>query len=201
MKQKIAVYGGGFDPIHNGHIEIVKILLEKYQMDKVYIVPTVIPPHKNGLVASIKDRIKMIFIAIDKLSRNIVVSDYELRNKSISYTLTTMKYFKQKYPQAELFFVTGSDIFSTIKTWYKYSELFHLTKFIIFQREQYSEPFLEEKIGVLYLDWSQEGIVIFDNSKISPISSTEIRSYPKGDYLDEDVFTYIETNNLYDKIH
>ena len=197
MRKKIAVYGGGFDPIHNGHIEIVNILLEKYQMDKVYIVPTVIPPHKSGLVASIKDRMKMIFLAIDKLSRNIVVSDFELRNKSTSYTVTTMKYFRDKYPDDEIFFITGSDIFSTIKTWHKYSELLHLTKFIIFQREPYPESFLEENIGLLYHDWTQEGTVIFDDSKISPISSTEMRSYPKSENLDESVLKYIEKNNLY----
>ncbi len=197
MKKKIAVYGGGFDPIHNGHMEIVKILLDTYQMDKVYIVPTVVPPHKSGLVAPIKDRIKMIFLAVDKLSRNIIVSDYELRNKSISYTITTMKYFRKKYPNDDLFFITGSDIFSTIKTWHKYSELFQITNFIVFQREQYSESFLEEKIGVLYLDWIQESAVIFDNSKISPISSTEMRLYPKNENLDESVFKYIQENNLY----
>ena len=197
MKKKIAVYGGGFDPIHNGHIEIVKILLEKYQMDKVYVVPTAVPPHKSGLVAPIKDRIKMIFLAVDKLSRNIIVSDYELRNVTTSYTITTMKYFRKKYPNDDLFFITGSDIFSTIKTWHKYSELLHLTKFIIFQRENYSESFLEESVGILYLDWIQEGTVVFDDSKISPISSTEMRSYPKTENLDENVYKYIQANNLY----
>ena len=200
MKKKIAVYGGGFDPIHNGHIEIVKILLEKYQMDKVYVVPTAVPPHKSGLVAPIKDRIKMIFLAVDKLSRNIIVSDYELRNVTTSYTITTMKYFRKKYPNDDLFFITGSDIFSTIKTWHKYSELLHLTKFIIFQRENYSESFLEESVGILYLDWIQEGTVVFDDSKISPISSTEMRSYPKTENLDENVYKYIQANNLYNTI-
>ena len=200
MRNKIAVYGGGFDPIHNGHIEIVQILLEKYQMDKVYIVPTVVPPHKSGLVAPIKDRIKMIFLAVDRLSRNIVVSDYELRNVATSYTITTMKYFRKKYPNDDLFFITGSDIFSTIKTWHKYSELLHITKFIVFQRDKYSESFLEENVGLLYIDWVQEGAVIFDDSKISPISSTDMRAYPKKDYLDEGVFKYIQTNNLYNTI-
>ena len=197
MRKKIAVYGGGFDPIHNGHIEIVDILLEKYKMDKVYIVPTAVPPHKSGLVASIKDRIKMIFLAVDKLSRKITVSDYELRNLSVSYTVTTMNYFRKKYPNEDLFFITGSDIFSTIKTWHKYSELLHITKVIVFQREQYSEAFLEEKIGLLYLDWVQEGVVLFDDSKISPISSTEMRVYPKSDNLDAGVFKYMQENNLY----
>ena len=197
MRQKIAVYGGGFDPVHNGHIEIVNILLEKYKIDKVYIVPTVIPPHKSGLVASIKDRIKMVFLAIDKLSRNIIVSDYELRNKSTSYTVTTMKYFRKKYPNDDIYFITGSDIFSTIKTWHKYSELMHLTKFIVFQREQYSEQFLEERIGLLYLDWVQEGVVVFDDSKISPISSTEMRAYPKFENLNKKVYDYIHEYNLY----
>ncbi len=197
MRKKIAVYGGGFDPIHNGHIEIVDILLEKYKMDKVYIVPTAVPPHKSGLVASIKDRIKMIFLAVDKLSRKITVSDYELRNLSVSYTVTTMNYFRKKYPNEDLFFITGSDIFSTIKTWHKYSELLHITKVIVFQREQYSEAFLEEKIGLLYLDWVQEGVVLFDDSKISPISSTEMRVYPKSDNLDAGVLKYMQENNLY----
>lgn len=112
---KIGIFGGTFDPVHNEHVKVAKIAIEKLELDKLIIMPTFIPPHKTRTVTDGRIRLEMLrscFSGIEKIE----VSDYEITKGGTSYTYQTVEYFKKKY-QCELYFLVGTDMLTNFKTW------------------------------------------------------------------------------------
>ena len=155
--RKIAVFGGSFDPIHNGHIQIASLILSQNLADEVLFIPALLPPHKDGqTLASPEDRLEMIRLAIqdyidkikkqaEKSSANITVaqkknpefsySDIELqRTGRKSYTIETMEILSKVYSDYDLCFVMGMDSLRILPTWHKATELVTKTDFIIYPR-------------------------------------------------------------------
>jgi nicotinate-nucleotide adenylyltransferase len=104
---KIGIYGGAFNPIHKGHIKIAKHVIEFLALDKLIFVPSFKGPFKKNIeLVSGEDRINMIELVLeDKME----VSPFEINRKGVSYTIDTIKYFKNKYKEDELFLIIGSD--------------------------------------------------------------------------------------------
>lgn len=208
---KILLFGGTFDPIHKGHTHLVVEIQRLFDFDKVYFIPSKIPPHKKRKIASDKDRLKMIELAISDLPENkFFISDVELNNQNISYTYTTLCHYNQYYYPNELFFLVGSDIFATIKTWYKWNELIKLTNFILINRPGCSFDEMIQKIPtkllqyiILYEDfeYGMSSKIILTKVNEIQTSSTQIRKAIKNgkyiDCLDKKVYQYIIENKLY----
>ena len=118
---KIGILGGTFDPIHNAHIEIAKNALKQFKLDKVWIMPTPNPPHKDNLIiAPQEDRINMIKIAIEKID-GLEFCDYELKlgSDDKTYTADTLNKLCEDYPDDKFYFILGSDSLSSFVSWYK----------------------------------------------------------------------------------
>lgn len=116
---RIGMYGGAFNPIHNGHVHIVLEYIRQLQLDRVLLIPTGTSPHKAAVpdAASAEDRLAMCRLACVGQEK-IFVSDCEIRRQGKSYTVDTIAWLQQQYPGDELYLLMGEDMFLTVDKWY-----------------------------------------------------------------------------------
>ncbi len=127
MRQRIAVYGGTFDPIHYGHLKVAETLLSAFAMDRLLFVPALIPPHKRSHdILSPFHRLAMLTLATADQSR-MLVSTVELESPQRPYTIETLGRLKTETANAHLFFVMGADSFQDVTAWREHERL--LTEF------------------------------------------------------------------------
>lgn len=133
--KKIGLFGGTFNPIHLGHLTVARDVREGFDLDKIWLIPSAIPPHKKmKQVAEASDRLEMIRIAIAD-NPNLSVSDVELKRSGPSYTIDTVEYFKAIVPkETQLYFIVGMDAFLDIELWKSFRELFQVIPFIVMSR-------------------------------------------------------------------
>ena len=138
------LFGGTFNPLHNGHIETIKYVADKFALDKVFFIPCAIPPHKGEQnLAPAKDRFDMVNLSLEATSDlyKFYASDIELKRKGTSFTIDTIKGFKEKPGRVNKFFlIIGSDAFFDIGTWKNFKELFNEICVIIMLRKQMTKP-------------------------------------------------------------
>ncbi|MBE7078655.1 MAG: nicotinate (nicotinamide) nucleotide adenylyltransferase [Clostridiales bacterium] len=114
---RIAVFGGSFDPVHTEHIRLSQAAIRELGLDKLIVMPAHAPPHKPWrTLAKDEERLKLCELAFADEER-VEVSDYEIRRGGTSYTYLTCRHFKEKYPQAELFWLVGADMLRDFPTW------------------------------------------------------------------------------------
>ncbi len=207
--KRTALYGGAFDPVHIGHIELAKQVNERFGFDKFLFVPTNLPPHKHHHSVSSSDRFNMLQIVADELGSTFGVCDLEVRKEVVSYTLDTLKEYKQLYPEEQLYFICGSDIFSTIKQWNGWEQLFDYAKFIVVSRTDTSFDDMFKTIGddmkdMVCLDneydcMSADKKVILFKVFLPDISSTYIKENVFFDttLVSSSVLEYINRHKLY----
>jgi len=136
MKDKgIAIFGGTFNPIHYGHLNLALTARNKLKLDKVIFVPAYIPPHKKITDKIFPNyRLNMVKLAI-KGKKGFIYSDYEIKKKNKSYSISTIKYFKRKFEKrAEIYFLIGSDSLSDIYKWKDINKAMELAQFVVFAR-------------------------------------------------------------------
>lgn len=133
---KIAVFGGTFNPVHNGHINIVDAVMSGLCPDKLIIMPTGTPPHKQAhRLVSDDDRLTMLRLAVADRP-NAEVSDYEIKKEGKSYTVLTLEHFKELYPDDELYFIMGSDMLSSFLSWYRPERIMELATLVCISRSE-----------------------------------------------------------------
>ena len=124
MPQRIALFGGSFDPIHLGHLIIARSVAELLDIDRVIFLPSASPPHKTAsdLLAA-EHRSEMVKLAIaDEPAFGF--SDFDLTRQGPSYTIETVAHFRQEFgPTAILHWIIGADSLPELPTWYRAGEL------------------------------------------------------------------------------
>lgn len=211
--KKIGLLGGTFNPIHIGHLNIAQAVYDNFKLDELHFIPSKIPPHKNLGLTPARDRYEMVKLAIENMKGNFFVSDFEIRKKGVSYTYLTLKHYRKNYPDAQLFFVTGTDIFATIQTWNNWTKLFELSNFIVINRKELSfvELFTKLPENILSIIRNLDnfentlyGRVVIFKAKEIDISSTQIRNLLNtgeiSSFLPESVVEYIRKKNLYKEV-
>lgn len=194
--RKIAIFGGTFNPIHNGHLHLCRSIAKEISFDQVILIPSCKPPHKNtpDLVAD-AHRLAMCRLAVqdDPL---FAVSDLEIKRQGVSYTVDTIRDLKALYPDDQLYFLMGSDMLLYFAHWYCYEEILNSVILVAGAREQnvldemhrYHKERLQNHKNVLILPF-----------EAMPMSSTQIRA--EGELvlecLPEAVQTYIQKQGLY----
>ena len=177
--QKIGLFGGSFDPIHLGHVEIAQMAIKEIPLDILVVMPAGKAPHKNGAFFSDELRLKMTKAAMADLNDDrVIVSDWEMKqaqvNGKTSFTVDTMRYLKKKYPGAELYLILGTDMFNTLSTWKDPEIIVANMKLVLVNRRG-------EKLYKLRRKKDSECTKIYKPditiSSLPPaVSSTEIRS-------------------------
>ena len=191
---KIGVFGGTFNPPHNGHVRLAKAAADELKLDKLLVIPSCIPPHKiAATLADGQERLEMCRLAFGCDPR-FEVSPMELERGSRSYTVETLRELKALYPDSELYFIVGSDMLESFDKWYLWQEILSLSVLCAASREEGYSPDLSrfgklaERIKIITLDPLE-------------VSSTQIRNSAgevSPELLDPKVAAYIREHGLYD---
>ena len=122
--EKIALFGGTFDPVHHGHLIIAQAVIEEAGLDRVIFVPSARPPHKNrDIMFTAEDRFRMLSLALNGNPR-FILSDMEIKRKGPSYTIDTIREFKSSFTlNTKLYFLVGMDNLFEMETWKDPSEI------------------------------------------------------------------------------
>ncbi len=204
-KKKIGIYGGTFDPIHNGHVRAALAFLEQSDVDILYIMPAAIPPHKE-LVShvSAESRLRMCELAFcdhGEFGKRIIVSDYEVKQGGASYTVLTLRHF-EKYAD-EIEFLCGTDMFLSLDTWYEAPEIFRRAKIAYVRRE--SDVSLDAKIEAKLKEYKEKYGASIKCIEIAPteLASKDVRDIFEhkkngGELVPPRVLEYIKENRLYE---
>ena len=133
---RVGLLGGTLDPIHVGHIETARAAAHALGLDRVYVLPSNVPPHRAARpLASAYHRFAMTALAINGLDR-LEASDMELRAPGPSYTAETLERFRARdgATDSQIFFITGADAFAEIETWHRYPAVLDLAHFAVVSR-------------------------------------------------------------------
>lgn len=197
--EKIGILGGTFDPIHNGHITLAKESQNQAGLAKVIFVPARVQPFKmDKTVTEPEHRLAMLKLAIDNID-GFEISDCELSSPDISYTFQTLRVMKKLYPEAELYFITGTDALLKIKLWKNAEEILTQYNFIVGNRPGYKEEALSLCIAELQRVYNTNIIKI--DGQLPQISSTEVRAELKKGFIPEAVERYIKEHEFYKGVY
>jgi len=191
---KIAIFGGTFNPFHIGHYEMLKCICGLDFIDKVFLTPDKIPPHKKcDFLADDEHRIEMCRIISREFNKcELCLIEFEREGKS--YTYDTVCDLKQKYPNDIFYWVIGGDMLETLDKWYNFNELFKNISFIAFARGDINKAKLDaEKMRKLGAN-----ITLLD-TQITDISSTEFRNNKKEYMLPPKIYDYIINKGIYNE--
>ena len=191
-KEKIGLFFGTFDPIHNGHLKIAKYITEEKLADKVWLVVTPENPIKVGSkISSFNHRFNMAKIATENYD-NIIPSDLEVNLKKPNYTIDTLEYISNNLKDIEFSLIIGEDNYKIFDTWKDYKKIINKYKIFIYPRK----GTLNENLHII-----NENTMYIGGPRID-LSSTNIRkivsnnSDPK-DLISNKVMEYINSNKLY----
>ena len=192
-----AIFGGTFNPFHIGHYEMLSAINELSFVDRIFLMPDKIPPHKTcDYIAPDSDRIEMCKTVCEDFKKTeLCLIEFEREGKS--YTFDTVNELKKLYPNEKFYFVCGGDMITSLDTWYKWDTLIKQIGFIAFYRESEGEAFKESinKLKALGAD------IKVLNKAITDISSTELRqnisNSKSKELIPEKVYAYIIKRGLY----
>lgn len=141
MSQRIGLYGGSFDPIHFGHLISARSLAEQLGLDRVVLIPSARPPHKQGVpMTPAEDRLAMARLAVEG-DPAFGVSEIELQREGPSYTFDTIAEFRRVVgPDIELVWFIGADSLPELPTWYRVAELVQAVRIVTACRPGWTPP-------------------------------------------------------------
>jgi nicotinate-nucleotide adenylyltransferase len=222
--RNIGLFGGSFNPIHYGHLQVAEHTRERLQLDHVYFIPTGDPPHKpRTSLAPAHHRLQMVNLALQGHSHFSII-DLEACSPEISYTYDTLKILRQKmFPNEPFFFIVGLDAFLEFPTWKQAESLLTLSNFVIISRPGTQFKTLSQlqclpKISSSALDQLDNGhttrhtIPLTSHTELillalppSPISASTIRDridqeLPLQDWLPASVESYILNHNVFSNL-
>lgn len=176
-KIKLGIYGGTFNPPHNGHIHAAEKFIEACKLDKLLIMPALIPPHKQVNDDSPFARLEMTKLAFStsKYYPNILsVSDYEITSKQISYTYKTLEHFADD--ETDLFFLCGTDMFVSLGSWKNPETIFKLATIVLARREDNDFDTIKiREAATSYMNQFDPRIIEINYTPME-ISSTDVRN-------------------------
>ena len=134
------LFGGTFNPIHNGHLMVAQTVVHRFALDRFYFIPCRVPPHKVPIhLAPAADRARMVRLALPMDTR-YHLSDVELQRSGPSYTIDTVDHFtRQVLPGTDVYLVMGLDAFIELHTWKQFQRLLTIIQPVVVARRLPSE--------------------------------------------------------------
>jgi len=206
----VGVFGGTFDPIHQGHLDTVSSVCEICGMGRVLFVPAATPPHRDLPGATAQQRLEMVALAIADYP-NFVLDDREFRRTSPSYTHDTLQDLVESLPNSIFCFILGVDVFLEFESWYRWEEVLEMANFIVMERPGWQPPksrpqwWLQARIdSAVELREKRGGQVLELTVEPRAVSATEIRygvanGTDVSAMLPTAVWQYIREHQLYCK--
>ncbi|MGM0524902.1 MAG: nicotinate-nucleotide adenylyltransferase [Pseudomonadota bacterium] len=205
-----ALFGGTFDPIHNGHLKAARALVEELHIGTLHLMPNAVPPHREQPGATGEQRLKMVQLACQP-HFNLVAEDFELNSNEPSYTVKTLQHFQQKYPADTLLFIMGMDSLVSLDSWYQWQQLLNHSHLLVMPRPGYkmdnASASLRDYIAqhktdkAAALENHQHGLIYIADTPLVDVSATQVRQQLAAGCTDvpvpESVLNYIQQQQLY----
>ncbi|MGZ8871726.1 MAG: nicotinate-nucleotide adenylyltransferase [Pyrinomonadaceae bacterium] len=215
--KRAAIYGGTFDPLHNGHLKVARRVQKLFGLDELFFVPACVPPHKRGAgITSAFHRFAMLALAT-QMDEPLRVSTVELDNPERPYAVETVARMQEQLgTDYRLFFVMGADSWSEITTWREWQRLLTMCGHIVVTRPGYElntaaaganltdlRGKTDGEINALVSQSASPRVFVTD-AVFEDVSATAIRAAARqGDtkalteMVPHEVATYIEKYGLY----
>lgn len=184
MKKKIALLGGSFDPVHNGHIAMAEAALENLGVDEVWFIPALHSPLKHRVLSNAADRLNMLRL-VCRDHPNFKICDAELRRNGVSYTVDTLETLRNRYPDFEFIWLLGADQAANFSHWKHPERLQELAKFAVADRD---ENLRKNGIPDGFLELPMEPV---------DVSSTEIRHGRRLNQMPEAIRQYLLDQEMF----
>ncbi len=200
-RKAIGIMGGTFDPIHYGHLVTAEAARVAFNLNTVFFVPSGRPPHKEGQEVSDQEARYLMTVLAVTSNKDFTVSRVEIERPGKSYAFDTVRYFKEAYPDTDIFFITGADAIKEILKWHRVNELLDYCYFVAATRPGYDlEELKARELNVLPPE-KLEKIFTIEVTAMA-ISSTDIKKRVKDNktikyLLPESVEAYIWKEGLY----
>jgi len=134
---RVGLFGGSFDPVHNGHLRVAEEVREHFGLDRLYFIPAFTQPLKTSVkVTAVTDRMKMVEMAT-RSNKFFRVSRLEMTRGGLSYSIETIRSFARRY--GEIYFLVGLDAFVEIDKWKSYREIFEQAHVVVLVRPTHSK--------------------------------------------------------------
>jgi nicotinate-nucleotide adenylyltransferase len=141
MSEPIGLFGGTFDPIHNGHLRTAFELWQSLKLAQVRFLPTGNPPHREVPLAPSELRLEMVRAAVVGQA-GFAVDDREIRRSGVSYSVDTLSDLRREHPQRSLCLLLGMDAFLGMPTWHRWREIFQLAHVVVAHRPGWKVPIM-----------------------------------------------------------
>ena len=209
-EQPLGIFGGTFDPIHIGHIEPVIEAAQQVNIEKIALLPCHIPTHKVISKTASHHRLEMVKLICQQYPI-FYPDDREIKRGKPTYSIDTLREFRQQYPSRPLCFFIGMDSLLAINRWYQWQALFGLCHFIVCQRPEHDTDFSPEIKRLLQqrqvseptdLHLTPYGKIYLAATKEIAVSSTSLRqrlhaNLPVDKLIPKIVINYIQQYKLY----
>jgi nicotinate-nucleotide adenylyltransferase len=206
---RIGIIGGSYNPPHIAHLVIADRFAEQMQLDRTYFVPAYRSPFKLGddstEATTTEQRVAMLRLAIDR-NPTFEVDTVEIDRADTSYTINTINYFRERFPEAHLFLLVGGDQAAAFTKWKDWEDILRLVQLCIARRPYTIAPEVERAITfhLAITDAATDNIKlpVWIDAPILAVSSTEVRSRISSGLsvrflLPRDVEQFIHDNGLY----
>lgn len=198
---KTGIFGGAFNPPHNGHINLAHEAIEQLNLRRLVIIPTYESPHKSTRLLSFEQRAELCRLAFEPLNGSgkcncaVEISDIEREMGGVSYTINTLRELKKRRPGERFYLLIGGDMLFSFREWYKYESVLKESTVCAVAREDDSFTDMVEFAN-------QMGRVKVLPTNVVDVSSTEIRELVSSggdvsELVPETVAGYIDENGLF----
>jgi nicotinate-nucleotide adenylyltransferase len=207
----IAIFGGTFDPIHNGHIQTSIAIQKQFNFDSYRFMPCKSPAIKPPTTASTAQRVTMLELALQKYDE-FTIDLREVNRETPSYMVETLDSLRKEFIEASITLIIGYDAFLSLPKWHQGEEILKLANLLIINRDDFNSDLIPNSLKTLIeihkvtdkkgiLD-KKQGVVETFNAGAYPISSTKIRYALKkqlnvSQLVPEEVYNYINLQGLY----
>lgn len=186
LGRRIGLFGGAFDPFHNGHLSVIESVMASGIVDECWVIPTFSPPHRAQAFYPYRHRKLMAELAVENIP-GVLVSNVEAHLSKPSYTWKTLEHFKSGEPDARFFLCLGEDSLSSFHTWMNADFILEMCTLLVAERPGYHPAQISKNI----LDKT----IFLDHSPVN-LSSSEIKkraqnSIPDPTVLPHAVYTYL----------
>jgi nicotinate-nucleotide adenylyltransferase len=167
---RIGVFGGTFDPVHNGHVLPVEAAAMKFQLRRVFYVPARVSPHKDASPTDARHRVAMVALALAGRP-DWSIDLQELDREPPSYTVDTLRAIQARHPGEELWLLMGTDILAGFARWKEPEEILKIARIAAFHRE----PFVGPGLRLPEVAGLADRLSVFDAGSVK-ISATDLRN-------------------------
>ena len=206
---KIGIYGGTFDPPHLGHMEAARAAMQQLELDRLIIIPDFEPPHKglSSDTASPQQRLEMAALMADGLGPRAEASDMELKREGKSYTADTVEELHEMFPDDELWWLMGTDMFLTVQNWYQPERIFRYAGLAAFSRSHDDTGEMFEEQSRYLSERFHARTTIVSLPQVREIASRDLRrmlaaewnggNVDPAEYLYQPIYGYILKEGLF----